>query len=148
MALKLSFRTSQARQASVACPALHILISQAPQKSSAYFEPSVTFLDQSSPNPFHDHPQNNTVRSVTTVAHNAGADFSISLLSIAVRNNIINLGRNPLAYTSLSQYVFEGNLGRNSSRAGTWSQELRQRPWRGTLLTGLLSLLSYTNKDP
>jgi len=42
----------------------------------------------------------------------------------------------------------EGSQGRNSSRTGTWRQELMQKPWSSVAywLTfhGLLSLLSYT----
>ena len=36
-----------------------------------------------------------------------------------------------LAYASTPQFIIEGSQGRNSSRAGTWRQELMQRPWRG-----------------
>jgi hypothetical protein len=35
-----------------------------------------------------------------------------------------------LAYTSRSQSITGGSQDRNSSRAGTWRQELMQRPWR------------------
>ena len=53
-----------------------------------------------------------------------------------------------LAYTSVSQFIIEGSQGRNSNRAGTWRQELIQRPWMRTAWWlapyGLLSLLSYT----
>jgi hypothetical protein len=53
-----------------------------------------------------------------------------------------------LAYTSVSEFIIEGNQGRNSNRAGTWRQELIQRPWMRTAWWlapyGLLSLLSYT----
>ena len=42
-------------------------------------------------------------------------------------------------------------LDRNSHRAGTWMQELIQRPWRGSAFCiaflGLLSLLSYRTQD-
>jgi hypothetical protein len=37
-----------------------------------------------------------------------------------------------LAYTtSTSPSITEGSQGRSSHRAGTWRQELMQRPWRG-----------------
>jgi len=43
-----------------------------------------------------------------------------------------NLGRKGfLAYASTSQLIIKGSQDRNSSRAGTWRQELMQRPWRG-----------------
>ena len=35
-----------------------------------------------------------------------------------------------LAYTSTSLFITEGSQDRNSSRAGTWRQELLQRLWR------------------
>jgi hypothetical protein len=48
------------------------------------------------------------------------------------------------AYTSTLLFITKGNQDRNTHRAGTWRQELMQRPWR-ELLTGLFSLawLSY-----
>jgi hypothetical protein len=56
-----------------------------------------------------------------------------------------------LAYSSTSQFIIEGSQDRNSSRAGTWRQELMQRPWRSTAnwlpFHGLLNLLSYTTQD-
>ena len=36
-----------------------------------------------------------------------------------------------LAYASTSLFITEGNQDRNSNRAGTWRQELKQRPQRG-----------------
>jgi hypothetical protein len=36
-----------------------------------------------------------------------------------------------VAYTSTLYSITEISQGRNSSRAGTWRQELMQRPWRG-----------------
>jgi hypothetical protein len=36
-----------------------------------------------------------------------------------------------LAYTSLSLFIIEGRRDWNSKRAGTWREELMQRPWRG-----------------
>jgi hypothetical protein len=36
--------------------------------------------------------------------------------------------------SSSSQFFIKSSEGRNSSRAGTWRQELRQRPWRGAAL--------------
>ena len=44
------------------------------------------------------------------------------------------------AYTFHIAVITKGSQGRNSSRAGTWRQELKQRPWR-VLLTGLLSVI-------
>jgi hypothetical protein len=42
------------------------------------------------------------------------------------------------AHTSVSSlFIIKGSQDRDSSRAGTWMQELMQRPWR-VLLTGLL----------
>jgi hypothetical protein len=39
-----------------------------------------------------------------------------------------------------SQLIIEDRQGRNSHRAGTWRQELTQKPWR-VLLTGLLPMV-------
>jgi hypothetical protein len=38
-----------------------------------------------------------------------------------------------LANTSTSLFTTKGNQDRNSHRAGTWRQELMQRPWRGAV---------------
>ena len=50
-----------------------------------------------------------------------------------------------LVYASTSLFITEESQGRNSNRAGTWRQELMQRPWRRAafrfVLHGLLSLL-------
>ena len=48
-----------------------------------------------------------------------------------------------LAYTSTSLFIIEVSQDRNFNRAGTWRQELMQKPWR-VLHAGLLSLISYT----
>ena len=49
------------------------------------------------------------------------------------------------AYTSILVFITKGSLDRHSNRAGTWRQELMQRPWRRAaywlVLHGLLSLL-------
>jgi hypothetical protein len=37
-----------------------------------------------------------------------------------------------LAYTSTLYSVIEKSQNRKSSRAGTWRQKLKQRPWRNT----------------
>ena len=34
------------------------------------------------------------------------------------------------AYTSISLLIIEGSQDRNSNRAGSWRQELMQRPWK------------------
>ena len=55
----------------------------------------------------------------------------------------------PNIYISL--FIAEGSQDRNSNRAGTWRQELMQRPWRIAVYWvashGLLSLLSYRTQD-
>ena len=55
------------------------------------------------------------------------------------------------AYTSTSPFIIEGSQDRNSLRAGTWRQELVQRPRRGAAYWlaphDLLSLLSYRTQD-
>jgi hypothetical protein len=38
-----------------------------------------------------------------------------------------------VAYSSSSLFFNEGSQNRNSSRAGTWRQELMQKPWRGAV---------------
>jgi hypothetical protein len=56
-----------------------------------------------------------------------------------------------LAYTSVLLFIIEGSQDRNSSRAGTWRQELMLRPRRGAAYSlaphGLLSLPSYSTQD-
>jgi hypothetical protein len=51
-----------------------------------------------------------------------------------------------LAYMSTALFIPEGSQDRNSSRAGTWRQELMQRSWRDAAhwlaSRGLFSLLS------
>jgi hypothetical protein len=52
------------------------------------------------------------------------------------------------AYTSTLLLITKGSQDRNSHRAGTWRQELMQRPWRAAVYwTGspgfLLSFLSF-----
>ena len=51
-----------------------------------------------------------------------------------------------LTYTSALLFITEGSQDRNSSRAGSWRQELMQRLWRGAAYRlaprGLVSLLS------
>ena len=52
-----------------------------------------------------------------------------------------------LAHTSILRFIIEGSQDGNSNRAGSWRQELMQRPWRSAAYWfashGLLSLLSY-----
>jgi hypothetical protein len=56
-----------------------------------------------------------------------------------------------LACASTLLFIIEGSQARNSSRAGTWRQELMQRPWRGAASClsphVFLSLLSYRTQD-
>ena len=55
-----------------------------------------------------------------------------------------------LAYTSTSQSITEESQDRNSSMAGSWSQELMQRWWKSAVSClvpcGLLSLLSHSHR--
>jgi len=55
------------------------------------------------------------------------------------------------AYTSTLLLITKGSQERNSHRAGTWRQELMQRPWRDIAYwlasPGLLNLLSYRTQD-
>ena len=52
-----------------------------------------------------------------------------------------------LAHASIALLIIEGSQDRNSNWAGTWRQELMQRPQRGAAYWlapgGLLSLLPY-----
>jgi hypothetical protein len=52
------------------------------------------------------------------------------------------------AYTPTFLFITKGSQDRNSHRAGSWRQELMQKPWR-VLLTGswLDSLMSYKTQD-
>jgi hypothetical protein len=56
-----------------------------------------------------------------------------------------------LAYTSSLLFISEETQDRNLNRAGTWRQELMQKPWRDAAywltLYGLLNLLSYRTQD-
>jgi hypothetical protein len=49
-----------------------------------------------------------------------------------------NLGRKGFIWLTffffIPQFITEGNQDRNSNRAGSWRQELMQRPWWGCLL--------------
>lgn len=65
-----------------------------------------------------------------------------------------SLGKIYLASISVSLFILfstEGSQDRNLNRAGTWRQELMQKPWRGDayLLAppGFLNLLSYRTLD-
>jgi hypothetical protein len=55
------------------------------------------------------------------------------------------------AYTPALLFITKGLQNRNSHRAGTWRQELMQRPWKSATYwlasPGLLSLLSYSTRD-
>jgi hypothetical protein len=54
------------------------------------------------------------------------------------------------AYTSTLLFITKVSQDRNSYRAGSWRQELLQRPWRDAAYwlasLGLLSLLSYRSQ--
>ena len=60
-------------------------------------------------------------------------------------------GRVCLAYASTSLSIIKESQDRDSNRAGTWRQELMQRPWRSAAYRlashGLLNLLSYKIQD-
>ena len=65
-------------------------------------------------------------------------------VSIAVmkQHDQSSLGREGLIQLTLPHHC----SSLKEDRAGTWRQELMQRPWRA-LLTGLLGLLSYRSQD-
>ena len=60
-------------------------------------------------------------------------------------------GVKDLFYTSTSQSVTRGSQDRNSNRTGTWTQELKQRPWIGATCWFapycLFSLLTHRIQD-
>ena len=82
-------------------------------------------------------------------------DCSLAGVSIAVMNIMTKKQageeRVYLASAFTSLFVTDGSQDRNSNRAGTWRQELMQRPWRGAAFWlvphGLLSLTSYKTQD-
>ena len=55
------------------------------------------------------------------------------------------------AYIYTLLFISGGSEDRHSGKAGTWRQELMQRPWRGAAYwfasPGLLSLISYRTQD-
>jgi len=59
----------------------------------------------------------------------------------------VGLERVNLAYSSGSHIIIRGSQDQDSSKAGTWRQELMQRPWRDApywlASPGFLSLLSF-----
>jgi len=56
-----------------------------------------------------------------------------------------------LTYTFASWSITEGTQDRNTTRAGTWRQELKQMPWSGAVFWlaphVLFNLLSYKIHD-
>jgi hypothetical protein len=70
-------------------------------------------------------------------------------VAVIEHHDEINLGRN--GYASTSQFIIKGSQDRNSSRAGTWRQEPRVRPWRDVAYCpvhhGYLNLLSYRTQN-
>jgi hypothetical protein len=70
------------------------------------------------------------------------------MISIACDETQSKLGREGRVYlvnTSVLVFIIKGSQDRNLNRAGTWRQELMQRPWRSAAYWlaqhGLLSLL-------
>jgi hypothetical protein len=65
-----------------------------------------------------------------------------------------NLGRKGFIFFhgSIEQFNIKSSEGRNSNRAGTWRQELMQKPWRGAAYylapRSLFSLFSYRTASP
>ena len=77
----------------------------------------------------HNPPQNNMVRCGTAKPHNSGTNFCLRVIILVIKH------RDWTKATWEGKDLFdlhltEGSQDRNSSRAGTWSQELMQRPWR------------------
>ena len=63
------------------------------------------------------------------------------------------VGEEPVYFTYISKalFIIEESQDRNSTWAGTWRQELTEKPWRGAAYwlasSGLLSPLSYRTQD-
>lgn len=56
--------------------------------------------------------------------------ITIFVLLVLKKSKLERKGFYP-AYTSVLLFVIEGSQARDSSRSGTWSLELLQRPWKG-----------------
>lgn len=90
-------------------------------------------------------------RSVTATSHNLGTTLSYLGLLWLWWNTMPKAAWEGKAYTSISLFIIRGSQDRNSSRAGSWRQELMQTPWTGaayqTVLCDLFILLSYRTQD-
>jgi hypothetical protein len=74
--------------------------------------------------------------SIALVKHNSPKQFGVERLYFSVQFK--------------AQYIIKGIQGQNSSREGTWREELMQRPWRTAINWlapyGFLSLLSHSTQ--
>jgi hypothetical protein len=80
--------------------------------------------------------------------HEAGTKVVLARLTAAVtkHHSQTHVGeeRAYLTYTSAFLFVTEGSQYRNSNRAGTWRQELMQRPWKKASLLACSTWLAQS----
>jgi hypothetical protein len=86
------------------------------------------------------------------ISPNTSASFLVRVpTAVTKHRDQKQLGKERAYFThsSIEQFLIKSSEGRNSSRAGSWRQELMQRPWKGATYwiasQGLLCLLSYSS---
>ena len=111
--------------------------------------PESIHLPGMKPIPLEEGLASEKVSRLTGTAHtrktNLGALVRVTL------DDDKQLGKEKVISGWCLPYITEGSQDRNSNKAGTWRQELMERPWRNAAYWlaphGLLSLLSYSTQD-